>query len=122
MGWGSNRFEPGIREQKRVGRSFAGTVRPVGIWQSSVLPAVFEGLGGTLHAVDTLTGLPMAWRVRKRASNELKVDGVVPFAVEVVAVQVDRGELRVGDGDALGVVAFVELGVVRCRCSSRRSS
>jgi hypothetical protein len=44
--------------------------------------------------------------------------------VEVVAVEVDDGRLRIGDLDALGVVGFVELGrpVARCRWSSRRAS
>jgi hypothetical protein len=44
--------------------------------------------------------------------------------VEVVAAQVDGGELLVGDLDALGIVALVELGVdaqpgVGRRCGDR---
>jgi hypothetical protein len=38
-------------------------------------------------------------------------DGVVPVAVELVAVQVEGGHLFVGDLDALGVVALVQAGV-----------
>jgi hypothetical protein len=36
-----------------------------------------------------------------------RVDGVVPFAVEVVGRDVEGSDLLVGDDDALGVEGFV---------------
>ena len=39
---------------------------------------------------------------RARASMVARVDGVVPFGVEGFAFELDGGELRVGDLDALG--------------------
>ena len=39
----------------------------------------------------------------------MRVDGVVPLSVERVAVDVERGHVRVGHADALGVGSMVQL-------------
>jgi hypothetical protein len=41
----------------------------------------------------------------------VRLDGVIPIAVEVVPVEVDLGDLGVADGDPLEVVGLVEASV-----------
>src|SRR6266496_1406175 len=50
-------------------------------------------------------------RVRACASSSARFDGVVPFGVEMVAVEVDCGECGVGDLDVFRVAALVEAGI-----------